>query len=158
MRVLDRALTALQPEPGSSFGDWGCGTGRATLALQERGFAATGIDIVASALETPVPFIEACLWDLPETVPAFDYGLCCDVMEHLPPEHVAEVLRQIASRTKVAVYFQIALFEDRSTGRAIVICALDNLGKGAAGRAVQNANLLLGFPVDEGLRLPGVLV
>jgi N-acetyl-gamma-glutamyl-phosphate reductase len=53
---------------------------------------------------------------------------------------------------------EIALFEDRSTGRAIVICALDNLGKGAAGQAVQNANLVLGLPVDEGLRLPGVLV
>ena len=53
---------------------------------------------------------------------------------------------------------EIALFEDRVTGRAIVICALDNLGKGAAGQAVQNANLALGLPVDEGLRLPGVLV
>jgi N-acetyl-gamma-glutamyl-phosphate reductase len=53
---------------------------------------------------------------------------------------------------------EIALFEDRSTGRAIVICALDNLGKGAAGQAVQNANLALGLPMDEGLRLPGVLV
>ena len=53
---------------------------------------------------------------------------------------------------------EIALFEDRSTGRAIVICALDNLGKGAAGQAVQNANLVLGLPVDDGLRLPGVLV
>jgi N-acetyl-gamma-glutamyl-phosphate reductase len=53
---------------------------------------------------------------------------------------------------------EIALFEDRSTGRAIVICALDNLGKGAAGQAVQNANLTLGLPMDEGLRLPGVLV
>ena len=53
---------------------------------------------------------------------------------------------------------EIGLFEDSATGRAIVICALDNLGKGAAGQAVQNANLALGLPVDEGLRLPGVLV
>src|SRR6266542_6242115 len=36
---------------------------------------------------------------------------------------------------------EVALFEDRATGRAIVVCALDNLGKGAAGQAVQNANL-----------------
>jgi N-acetyl-gamma-glutamyl-phosphate reductase len=53
---------------------------------------------------------------------------------------------------------EIGLFEDRATGRAIVICALDNLGKGAAGQAIQNANLALGLPIDEGLRLPGVLV
>jgi N-acetyl-gamma-glutamyl-phosphate reductase len=53
---------------------------------------------------------------------------------------------------------ELALFEDRSTGRAIVICALDNLGKGAAGQAVQNANLALGLRSSDGLRLPGVLV
>jgi N-acetyl-gamma-glutamyl-phosphate reductase len=29
---------------------------------------------------------------------------------------------------------------------------LDNLGKGAAGAAIQNLNLMLGFPEDTGLR------
>jgi N-acetyl-gamma-glutamyl-phosphate reductase len=53
---------------------------------------------------------------------------------------------------------EIALFEDRSTGRAIVVCAIDNLGKGAAGQAVQNANLVLGLDETLGLRLSGVLV
>jgi N-acetyl-gamma-glutamyl-phosphate reductase len=50
------------------------------------------------------------------------------------------------------------VFEDRMTGGAIVVCALDNLGKGAAGQAVQNANLLFGFDETVGLRLSGVLV
>jgi N-acetyl-gamma-glutamyl-phosphate reductase len=53
---------------------------------------------------------------------------------------------------------EIALFEDRSTGRAVVVCAIDNLGKGAAGNAVQNANVVLGFDQATGLRLAGVLV
>ena len=53
---------------------------------------------------------------------------------------------------------EIALFEDRATGRAVVVCALDNLGKGAAGQAVQNANLALGLDETAGLRLAGVLV
>ncbi len=53
---------------------------------------------------------------------------------------------------------EIAAFEDRATGRAIVVCALDNLGKGAAGQAVQNANLALGLNESLGLRLSGVLV
>jgi len=53
---------------------------------------------------------------------------------------------------------ELALFADRATGRAIVICALDNLGKGAAGQAVQNANLALGLEETAGLRLSGVLV
>jgi N-acetyl-gamma-glutamyl-phosphate reductase len=53
---------------------------------------------------------------------------------------------------------EIGVFEDRATGTAIVICALDNLGKGAAGQAVQNANLALGLDETAGLRLQGVLV
>jgi N-acetyl-gamma-glutamyl-phosphate reductase len=53
---------------------------------------------------------------------------------------------------------EVACFADRATGRTIVVCALDNLGKGAAGQAVQNANLLLGLPESAGLRLGGVLV
>jgi N-acetyl-gamma-glutamyl-phosphate reductase len=53
---------------------------------------------------------------------------------------------------------ELALFEDRATGRAIVLCALDNLGKGAAGQAVQNANYALGLGETAGLRLHGVLV
>ena len=53
---------------------------------------------------------------------------------------------------------EIAVFEDRATGRWIVICAIDNLGKGAAGQAVQNANLALGLDETAGLRLSGVLV
>ncbi len=53
---------------------------------------------------------------------------------------------------------ELSLFAHRTAGRWIVICALDNLGKGAAGQAVQNANLALGFPETSGLRLTGVLV
>jgi N-acetyl-gamma-glutamyl-phosphate reductase len=53
---------------------------------------------------------------------------------------------------------EIAVYDDRATGRTVVICALDNLGKGAAGQAVQNANLVFGYPETAGLRLSGVLV
>ena len=40
---------------------------------------------------------------------------------------------------------------DGATGRAVVVSAIDNLGKGAAGQAVQNMNLMLGLPETEGL-------
>jgi N-acetyl-gamma-glutamyl-phosphate reductase len=53
---------------------------------------------------------------------------------------------------------EIGVFRDRHTERTIVICALDNLGKGAAGQAVQNVNLLFGLRETAGLRLSGVLV
>jgi N-acetyl-gamma-glutamyl-phosphate reductase len=41
-------------------------------------------------------------------------------------------------------------------GLALVLVATDNLGKGMAGTAVQNMNLLAGFDEREGLRLPGI--
>jgi N-acetyl-gamma-glutamyl-phosphate reductase len=53
---------------------------------------------------------------------------------------------------------EIGVFDDRHTDRTIVICALDNLGKGAAGQAVQNVNALYGLGETAGLRLSGVLV
>lgn len=42
------------------------------------------------------------------------------------------------------------VFDPRS-GRAVVVAAIDNLVKGAAGQAVQNMNLLLGYPETAGL-------
>jgi N-acetyl-gamma-glutamyl-phosphate reductase len=45
----------------------------------------------------------------------------------------------------------IGVANDRIEGRAIVISALDNLVKGASGQAIQNANLVLGFPETMGI-------
>jgi N-acetyl-gamma-glutamyl-phosphate reductase len=72
----------------------------------------------------------------------------------LLPEGVAPELARV-QETDAA---ELGVFEDRATGKAIVICALDNLGKGAAGQAVQNANLALSLDETAGLRLQGVLV
>jgi N-acetyl-gamma-glutamyl-phosphate reductase len=73
---------------------------------------------------------------------------------HLLPDGVAPELARVQG-TDAA---ELGVFEDRATGKAIVVCALDNLGKGAAGQAVQNANLALGLEETAGLRLQGVLV
>ena len=45
----------------------------------------------------------------------------------------------------------IGVAADRIAGRAILGSALDNLTKGASGQAVQNMNLMLGFPETTGL-------
>ena len=71
----------------------------------------------------------------------------------LPPGVAPELARVQGSDAA-----EVALYEDRATGYAIVVCALDNLGKGAAGQAVQNANVALGFDETLGLRLSGVPV
>ena len=71
----------------------------------------------------------------------------------LLPEGVAPEL----SRVQGTDGAELGVFTDRATGTRIVVCAIDNLGKGAAGQAVQNANLALGLPETAGLRLAGVL-
>jgi N-acetyl-gamma-glutamyl-phosphate reductase len=53
-----------------------------------------------------------------------------------------------------AAHLQVAA--DPHAGRAVVVCALDNLVKGAAGQAIQNANLMLGLPETAGLTAHGV--
>ena len=62
------------------------------------------------------------------------------------PGHMPD-LRGVA-RTN---FCDIGVTLDAATGRAVVVAAIDNLVKGAAGQAVQNMNLMLGFPETEGL-------
>lgn len=50
-------------------------------------------------------------------------------------------------------YVDINFVIDERTGRIIMMGAIDNLVKGAAGQAVQNMNLLFGLSEDEGLDL-----
>lgn len=45
---------------------------------------------------------------------------------------------------------------DLDSGRIVVTSAIDNLGKGAAGQALQNANLMLGLPESAGLTADGL--
>jgi N-acetyl-gamma-glutamyl-phosphate reductase len=53
-----------------------------------------------------------------------------------------------------AVHLQCAV--DEHAGRVVVVSAIDNLGKGAAGQALQNANLMLGLDEGLGLSMNGV--
>lgn len=53
-----------------------------------------------------------------------------------------------------SVHLQCAV--DTHAGRVIVVSAIDNLGKGAAGQALQNANIVLGLPEGLGLSMNGV--
>lgn len=50
-------------------------------------------------------------------------------------------------------YVDVNFVVDERTGRVIMMGAIDNLVKGAAGQAVQNMNLMFGFAEDEGLNL-----
>lgn len=71
---------------------------------------------------------------------------------HLLPEGTWPTTKATAGSN--AAVLQAAA--DTHAGRAVVTVAIDNLGKGAAGQAVQNANLVLGLPETAGLSTVGV--
>jgi len=75
-----------------------------------------------------------------------------DAYRNEPFVHVAKkgVLPQ-TQNVRGSNYVQIGVFADRIKNRAIVISVLDNLVKGSAGQAIQNMNLMLGFPETTGL-------
>jgi N-acetyl-gamma-glutamyl-phosphate reductase len=53
-----------------------------------------------------------------------------------------------------SVHIQVAI--DKHTSRAVISVAIDNLGKGAAGQALQNANIICGIEEDAGLDVMGI--
>ena len=65
------------------------------------------------------------------------------------PKHVCPETRWVEGSNFVDIGFKI----EPRTNRLIMMGALDNLVKGAAGQAVQNMNLLFGLPENEGLQL-----
>jgi N-acetyl-gamma-glutamyl-phosphate reductase len=120
---------------------------------------------IAQALGFPVCFVPHLLpvrRGLLVTCYAEATGDVRDRLEEAYAETIVRVLPEgIApelARVHGADAAEVALFEDRATGKTIIVCALDNLGKGAAGQAVQNVNLALGLEETLGLRLHGVLV
>jgi N-acetyl-gamma-glutamyl-phosphate reductase len=69
----------------------------------------------------------------------------------LPP---GQQPRTAATAGSNAAHLQAVV--DADSGRIVVTCAIDNLGKGAAGQALQNANLMLGLAETAGLTPDGV--
>ena len=65
------------------------------------------------------------------------------------PKNVCPETRWVEGSNFVDIGFKI----EPRTNRLIMMGALDNLVKGAAGQAVQNMNLLFGLPENEGLQL-----
>ncbi len=83
---------------------------------------------------------------------ALDQAYAGEPFVHLLPDgrwpHTAATFGSNAAQLQTTV--------DIDSGRVIVISAIDNLGKGAAGQAVQNANLMLGLDETAGLSANGV--
>ena len=95
-----------EPERGTLI-DFGCGTGRATAALIKEGFDAKGVDIAQNAVDNSIPFELACLW---EKAFKAKWAFSCDVLEHIPPEHVQAVLDNMVTEN---CFLRVHLHEDK---------------------------------------------
>lgn len=99
-------------KPDGLIIDFGCGTGRASLALNEAGHEVFLVDFADNCRDEEalrLPFLE---WDLTHPCPLrAPFGLCTDVMEHIPPEDVEAVICNVMSSAD-QVFFQISTVND----------------------------------------------
>ena len=96
--------------------DFGAGTGRGALMLHKLGYDVTMIDIADNCLDEAVwdeiggRLVIANLWEKLD-LPRATEGFCTDVMEHIPPEKVEDVVINALSLCD-RVFFHICLRED----------------------------------------------
>jgi len=98
---------------GASVIDFGCGTGSSVKWLRSQGFIASGIEIASNAVQVS----NIVIGDLREAdhvdhLDEADFGVCTDLMEHIPTADVPAVLANIAGKVREAVFFGIARTED----------------------------------------------
>lgn len=78
--------------------DLGCGLGHLYAFWNTQGVEAYGFDIAVNCLHPVVAkqwghrFVYGCLWEM-KLGRKFDFGICADVMEHIPPAKVDATLR-----------------------------------------------------------------
>jgi SAM-dependent methyltransferase len=99
-------------KPDGMIIDFGCGTGRAGLIFKEAGHDVLLMDFASNCRDEEamaLPFLE---WDLTNPIPSrANYGYCTDVMEHIPPDDVKTVLKNIMEAAG-GVFFQISTIDD----------------------------------------------
>lgn len=92
--------------------DIGCGTGRAGLKLKEAGFTVTLMDFTDNSRDYAAMVLPFIQHDVTQPFPFFSYyGFCADMLEHIPTEQVAVVLRNILKGT-YCIFMQISTQPD----------------------------------------------
>jgi 2-polyprenyl-3-methyl-5-hydroxy-6-metoxy-1,4-benzoquinol methylase len=118
-----RFLSVIKPNRGESLVDLGCGAGIAGKELKENGLDVYWVDLTDSALDNEIDrkrFTKCSIWERNWTrkrTMGWDYGFCCDVLEHIPTEFTMLTLDRITSSCRTT-WLQIA-FEPDSFGPLI---------------------------------------
>lgn len=103
--------------------------------------------ILATCVVRPKPGVDASAIRA-----AFDNAYVAERFVHLLPESTWP--QTAATLGSNSTHLQVAV--DDHAGQIVVVAALDNLTKGAAGQALQNANIMLGLDEAAGLPVAGV--
>lgn len=111
--VAQTFVDVVKPEPNSRIGDFGCGTGRGGLAISKLiDCDITMIDFTENSRDPEAQQFRFIKADLTNPIPAMvRHGYCCDVMEHIAPEDVDEVLSNVLSACQDC-FFQISTIPD----------------------------------------------
>lgn len=111
--VAETFVKVVKPEPNARIGDFGCGTGRGGLAISKLiDCDMTMIDFTENSRDPEAQQFRFIKADLTNPIPAMvRHGYCCDVMEHIAPEDVDEVLNNVLSACKDC-FFQISTIPD----------------------------------------------
>jgi hypothetical protein len=97
---------------GRSVIDFGCGTGRGSLALANAGAHVVAVDFADNCRDEAAQGIPFEQHDLTKPLHRVaEYGYCTDVMEHIPTEDVSLVISNIM-RSAPTVFFQISTVPD----------------------------------------------
>ncbi len=111
-------LRIVDPKERATVADFGCGRGRAGLLLSQEGLRVALVDFVKVCLDQDVKdglgdnlkFLKA---DLEKRLPLkADFGICFDVLEHIPPDKVDSVIKnlfEVAQR----IYLQVSTISDK---------------------------------------------
>jgi N-acetyl-gamma-glutamyl-phosphate reductase len=137
------------------------GTHRHTPEIEVALSQVSGRDIQISFTPHLIPMtrgiLATCYAQLTEPAQAEDlYKLYRDFYAGAPFVVVLEEPLPATKHTLGSNQCHIGLAVDTRTNRVIVLSALDNLVKGAAGQAIQNMNLMCGFAETAGLEAGGL--
>jgi N-acetyl-gamma-glutamyl-phosphate reductase len=143
-------------EVSEGFHAYGVGRHRHMAELDQEFSLAAGRDVVASFTPHLVPMNRGILSTIYvrglKATPQDLHAVLAKAYAREPFVHVLPFGTLPQTRhVRGSNMTLIGVTADRVAGRAIIISALDNLTKGASGQAVQNMNLMLGFPETTGL-------